>query len=200
MEEAAVLGLLCQPQTKVIASLGNLSVWYSTKNSIGRWSSSSIKVYMEKLNTNTSFTFIESLTNATSQWHSALGVTLTANVNAPASPIRYFGGTASEVTAAGLSVVAGDNGRTTYSYYYEGTWYLYPLDTTKTGNRHVNAQGYILDKNRTASAYIKTALHELGHSLGWEGHSSNVSDVMFGSGSEVTTLTNRDKNHLSQVY
>ena len=83
---------------------------------------------------------------------------------------------------------------------YEGTWYLYPLEVTKTGYRQVSALGCIVDNNRTSAEYIKTALHELGHAVGWNGHSANTSDVMYGYGSSVTVLTNRDKNHLSQVY
>lgn len=59
---------------------------------------------------------------------------------------------------------------------------------------------YIKDNSRTLNEYKKTATHELGHSLGWKGHSSNSNDIMYGTASSVTNLTSRDSNHLSQVY
>ena len=64
----------------------------------------------------------------------------------------------------------------------------------------MGAVGCIIDKDRTTDQYKKTCTHELGHALGWAGHSSNTSDIMYSAGSSVTSLTSRDKNHLSQDY
>lgn len=53
----------------------------------------------------------------------------------------------------------------------------------------------------TSSKYKRQFTHELGHALGWWGHSSNSSDVMYSSAdSSIYTLTSRDKNHLIQNY
>lgn len=52
----------------------------------------------------------------------------------------------------------------------------------------------------TISNYKKTALHEMGHLFGWEGHSSSSRDVMYSGSSSVTSLTLRDANHLRQIY
>lgn len=43
-------------------------------------------------------------------------------------------------------------------------------------------------------------IHEVGHSLGWFGHSTLSSDIMYSYSTENITLTTRDKNHLVQVY
>lgn len=80
----------------------------------------------------------------------------------------------------------------------EGTWTY--GSSSKTGRLVVGAVGCIIDKDRTTDQYKKTCTHELGHALGWAGHSSNTSDIMYSAGSSVTSLTSRDKNHLSQVY
>lgn len=47
---------------------------------------------------------------------------------------------------------------------------------------------------------MNVGIHELGHSMGWHGHSTNSSDVMYTYTNDVKTLTSRYKNHLAQVY
>ena len=39
-----------------------------------------------------------------------------------------------------------------------------------------------------------------GHCLGWKGHSNYASDIMFPSGSTITTLTQVEVEHLKQIY
>ena len=48
----------------------------------------------------------------------------------------------------------------------------------------------------------KTALHEVGHALGLEGHSSNPTDIMYYavSSRQSGTLTGRDKNTMARLY
>ena len=48
--------------------------------------------------------------------------------------------------------------------------------------------------------YTNTATHELGHALGWAGHSTTSTDIMYAAATSITTLTPRDKRHLTQVY
>lgn len=45
-----------------------------------------------------------------------------------------------------------------------------------------------------------TALHEFGHALGIQGHSSNENDIMYAETNQKTTLSRRDINTISLLY
>lgn len=80
-----------------------------------------------------------------------------------------------------------------------GRLIMFPSQTiTYTGVYAV--EGCIIDKEYTLNQTKKTCTHELGHALGWIGHSGTSSDIMYQSGSSITSLTYRDIQHLSQVY
>lgn len=51
-----------------------------------------------------------------------------------------------------------------------------------------------------AKSYRAAFTHELGHGLGWLGHSTSSSNVMYSSGYDNDILTPSDKNHLTQNY
>jgi len=55
------------------------------------------------------------------------------------------------------------------------------------------------DKTFDKSEFYKTALHEIGHSLGL-GHSSNTNDVMYFSSSSATDLSANDSNRMRALY
>ena len=59
---------------------------------------------------------------------------------------------------------------------------------------------YIINKGLGIDAQKKTFTHEVGHALGWFGHSAGNTDVMYAYGSQYLYLTMRDKNHLCQIY
>lgn len=63
------------------------------------------------------------------------------------------------------------------------------------------ARGYIInDSNNTLNIYMNAATHELGHALGWMGHSTDKNDVMGAYSFGLYKLSDHDKCHLSQVY
>lgn len=183
------------------SNLGSLSYWYSDSNTIGRWNSDSLRVYKIKLNSNSSFTFLDSMSHGCSNWSSAINRQVSSGQSSSFSsaPIQYHGGTQAEVNAYGLfTVSSSDNGITAVYAYNEGTWTY--GGSTKTGNLVIQAEGCIVDWGHTANQYKNTCSHELGHALGWYGHSSSSYDVMYTYGTSITSLSNNDKNHLSQVY
>lgn len=53
----------------------------------------------------------------------------------------------------------------------------------------------------TSNMFLSVALHEIGHSLGFAGHSPNENDIMYPVAyKEKTVLTQRDLNTLKMVY
>ncbi len=137
------------------------------------------------------------------QWSNALGITIVSGINSYYSnepQITYYGGTISELsTVWDGDVSSTSTGHTHYSYYYDGPL-CYNGYNYYSGEVMVNAIGYIVDMGNSLPQTKKTCTHELGHALGWMGHSSNDSDIMYLANSYVTSLTSRDINHLSQVY
>lgn len=181
------------------ASLGTLSYWYSDSTTIERWDTHSLTVRAVKLDTLAVFSFNVSLTHACDQWKVPLGLSLYVT-SSTSAPISYYGGTRQALNNLSIfpTIYSGVNGGTINTSYQEGT-YSYGA-TTKTGNVITSSIGYIVDNNRTNNEYKETCTHELGHALGWYGHSSNWNSIMYAYGSSLTTLTYIDKNHLAQVY
>lgn len=185
------------------ATLGTLNCWYSaTASTIGRWDQDSVYVYVNKLNSNSSFELVAHMTNGCSQWGNALGVSLNVTQTDSTAPIKYYGGGTFILFFYGFSVTSDVNGQTNLTATNEGTWTY--GQAIKTGMLISGVSGCIVDNmsgsGRTTTEIKETCIHELGHAMGWYGHSSATTDIMNGNGSSVVTLTYRDKNHLSQVY
>ena len=89
------------------------------------------------------------------------------------------------------------------SMNYSQYAYLNYNGSTKMLKKMISASVFIIDNGRTEAKYNKTFTHELGHALGWLGHSSRTNnnlDIMYAYSSTVQNLTYYDKAHLNQVY
>lgn len=179
----------------------SFSYWYSNSNQIGRWPLYIPVVYIHKLNSNSSFYFTQGMNQAINQWRNTLDIDLSGSTSSTywQSNLRFHGGTVAQINAYGdISYQSGTAGRTEWIWSYEGsatfassTKYIYTISSAK---------GYVLDDGNSQNDTYQTCAHELGHSLGWDGHSSNSSDVMYKISHTQFTLTTRDKRHLQQVY
>ena len=192
------------PEVLPYANLDNLYCWYSDATTASYWTTIPSSIYVNKLNHNSSFDFIAAMRHAVSQWNTALGASMSVvetSSTIESRAIECYGGTTNEIrdTMVFSSVNEGVNGLT----WYKNSSYA---TTVEYNGNHYNISTiskvriYVVDNGRTISRYKKTCTHELGHALGWRGHSSVGSDIMYGSGSTVTSLTARDKNHLRQIY
>lgn len=179
------------------AELGTLSYWYSDSDTIRRWGTIPSSIYSKKLNSTASFYYLIGLDHGISQWNSALSKSMSRGTST--STLSFYGGTKAELDALGtFSLSTTNTGLTLITSSSEGTWKY--GTTSKTGRKISKAVGCVVDKGRTSDQYKKTATHEFAHALGWAGHSSESTDIMYATSSSITTLTTRDKRHLTQVY
>lgn len=182
--------------------IGSLSYWESDDDNIGRWVDKSVMIWSRKLNSNGSFSYTSAVNSAATKWSSALGIPISFTTTNPYAGVFYFGGTSDEITAyTGYEMPSNVTGLTNYtSYMKEGT-------RTYNGNKKnsyafVTVNVFLLDKSRSSIQYANTALHELGHAMGWMGHTSTSypNTVMYPTATTITSLTTCDIRHLSQVY
>lgn len=183
------------------AGLGNIQNWYTNSSEIGRWGTTP-KVWYGTLDSSmTQLTLDGHVTHARSQWNNA-GVPNSYTSDFNSSHIRVRSGTYNSIKKIEVGIQTGDTGLTKRSpatEFSESYWYYqgkYPKSGKKIGGP---VYVYLVTGNRTAAAYKNTTTHELGHALGYFGHSSNSKTVMYGAATEITTLTSNDKVHLNQI-
>lgn len=180
--------------------LGELTYWYSDDDRIGWWTSTP-SVYRIPLNSSFSSVFVSGIAWASSQWGNVDGIGFNYATSQSNADILCYGGTITEIQALGIDIEfsSADVGSTKYNNPPKKGTFTYGTET-KRGYELVNPIVFILDKDRTLNKVKKTSTHEMGHALGWYGHSTNTSDVMCQDYYGIISLSNRDKQHLAQVY
>lgn len=153
------------------------------------------------MNTYTSFYFAGAYSEALYQW-SAAGISTTPfdTVSGSFPDIYCLGGTKSALeNALALEIPAGVNGITWLDYSQTGSldYNGYEKNLCKVNPQVIVA---ISDKGLNSNQTKNTFVHELGHALGWAGHSTDSTDVMYPYGSSIYNLTAHDRNHLVQIY
>ena len=196
----------------------NISYWYSDASSIGYWQTVP-NVYYCLLSGTTYFN--TAMSNGTSKWRNKLGIPVYSistdndeleflNTN----QIQFYQGSDEELIELGIFYISdienhNNLGLTTYNPlgFYMPAIRVHSLlltrnNTTTSYNCYAiqRARGFIRDFGSNTTKYNSVCAHEIGHALGWWGHSSDRSDVMYSPYQGVTSLTDRDKYHLKQVY
>lgn len=212
---AIMFSLLPSVPIKAVSYIGTLPDWKSTGSSIGRWTEPYYKIGAVTVNSN-SYTFntyfTSGMISARDQWDAALGtLSLVYAFDSNDTTFKFFGGTKSEIVNYSSNFNTWDIADNVWGVtkilsnaywgmfsYYNGTSYV-----DKTGVEILGAVGCIVNKGNVTNVANKTkcsCIHEVGHAFGWYDHSASSSDVMYPTVSTNITLTNNDKNHLSQVY
>ena len=197
-----------------LASSYTFTYWYTNTSVIGYWYFTPC-VYYTKLDGSDNFK--TGMQNAVSQWSSALGITIRSshqnvnqNINSSEDfiettfPLHFYGGTPDELEDLGIFTDSKiwDNttlGETYYKSYNSYPDVIYANGSYRTYWRLLNVRGYVKNTNSQTTHYNVCA-HELGHALGWHGHSSNASDLMYTYSNSKTGPQTRDILHLKQIY
>lgn len=187
-------------------------IWHSDANRVGFWPGT-INVHTHTLGTvSNGFSFHYRMLEAQRAWPNALGVTITGVTQAANAQIRSWGGTAQNI--------ADHLGRLTFPYegLAEIVWWTPRAGTITVGGVTRNAYE-LASHNRmwvrqrsTAASWTQddinrtrnTTAHELGHVLGYIGHSPRVAennqDVMWWTNHAGFTLRQNEIRHLRQIY
>ncbi len=183
-------------------SAKNLSYWSSNCYDIG-YMNKSPSLYYKKMDSSSSFPFLTAIQQGRSQWNSALSTSISNPSATNTSAImQFYGGTKQQIKSLGCFVYVDDGGAgaTIYTSENESAIHYY-------GNQRIiehkiwgSKSAVLSDVGLSYNNCIKTTMHEMGHALGWYGHASNSSFVMYQGRSSVTTLKSGEKNHLSQIY
>lgn len=191
-----------------------LPYWYSGSLQVNFWSNMPSKVYVYSFS-GMPDVFRTAMRDSVSAWSSALGYNITyeysPNDSLPTSGIKFFGGDSEQLDTLGVfehdDLLYGNMcGQVISVRNLYTTQFVTPTGDNVSVYKNSIAYGAILNLSSesvspTFNNYLNICLHEMGHALGWYGHSSSSSDVMYKAiRSNNTSLTNRDINHIRQIY
>lgn len=180
-----------------ICSAEELTYFYANEYTIG-YDMYRI-LYSQNIDGFTSANFDTYLSYAKSQWSSTVtGFGIGSNTFG--STIELYGGRESTLEELEPEIVNYWALTNHIEYQWVDT-YTYEGNNVKKYRFYKTKVYCPLQPFATDNSYKNMFTHELGHSVGWNGHSYNSLDVMYTTpSSSRITLTSQDKNHLIQIY
>ena len=190
-------------------------------NVVGFWPGD-INIWVDEIGPQPArFNFLDRVDIARNVWIDALGIRFTNAANDGVANIRAYGGHRNEIQR----YLGNELHYTAYTHRYgvavlQGTIDRH-MGTIEAGGatRHVNrlngtgrrgaivlvfsdSASWWIDDSRMSDFATMTAMQELGHALGYFGHSPNINDVMARttSSSPNETLNPAEIEHLRQIY
>jgi len=159
------------------------------------------------------------LNTAVASWSSALGgVSIERGGNGAANVKVYIGDPIQMRAASGSIGFFSGYAPSRYANYGDGidifgdrTKWALPMhgyiEVYITTGKIADSAGNI-ERLWNSDEILYLTLHELGHALGYEGHSQRLGDVMYGEKDgpgvmqdpPITALSQREKEHLRQIY
>lgn len=146
------------------------------------------------------------------------GTTLKAGANNSTATIKAYAGKGNELEKKyNVDLSGSTNGVLVNGKSYWKSSFLTPITTKSNGMRDVHNKPtecriFIVNKQsagthndktyqkRSAEELQNTTCHELGHILGWDGHSTSTSDLMTGSGTSNNSIMKLTSRDYTQVY
>lgn len=176
-----------------------LDCWHSDSASVAYWTSDPT-LYYTKIDTTSTFYFNNGNSSAVTQWEDALGIDLISGTESSAK-IKCYGATLEYIESVfGVDFDTNTVGLTSSSAYVAGQVTTYLGDSTKTIKRLASATIFIPNLGYNNNTQKEIVVHEYGHALGYNGHSSNSGDVMYPYCHDDYTLSTDDIAHIKQIY
>lgn len=191
----------------------NFSTWYAnTDMDLGNIVMYQTKGYYSykncSNNTATNNRLISEIANSATAWKNGLGISLSSNSSNTSSSNGFvvWCGTRSDLLAEGATISTKQAGFT----YIDDKYSYVGSASYKSGSSTITVGVYKF--SATVPVYVRTdgyssggstantIAHEMGHALGWYGHSKSQSLLMYKSSSSKTSPTSSDIAHLKQVY
>jgi hypothetical protein len=184
-------GFVRAPYSRAIYYTGGAGDYLSQTEGTSRWPESrTIKVYVGQGRS----TFPGIVSKCFDEWSHASGGRIHWTMAANRADANYVIGWTRHQTECAEGTEAGLTTTDTYVDTDDGREYIERAQT----NILTRCDGRPLTDKELA----ETCLHEIGHGLGIEGHSSNPGDIMYYAVSSKQTghLTSRDVNTIGRLY
>ena len=182
----------------------SLPYWYSDENAYYRCANQPIAWYTHYDNLFTTSQFAQSIQHAKNEWtDNGVSVNLTTDITS--SNVKIHGGSWSRMKVINSQLSPQAMGNVEYTSYMQSE-IVYHAGDMIIGNKSYNARMVIVYNETFAEEpdnlyYKNIATHEMGHALGWYGHSDAAGNVMNNSVSKfLTQVGNEDALHLTQIY
>lgn len=206
------------------SNLGEISTWNDIEsNIVGAWTHS-IKIYVEdkthatingEKETEVFNDLDAAYVYAISYWKQQLNINITTTTNKSEADIEFYGINNGDIATLGnigfnLNQITNENnfsflGITTGNLYdsamtFEG-YYIYNGTVKFKKTIEYAKVALVLKSECEYEDYRQAAIHEMGHALGYYGHSGDASGAMFWSANSSNyTLTNKEKQHILNAY
>ena len=182
---------------------GVLPYWHSDREKVGYWPKDNLTYYVDISNT-PDFSLLEGMVaSAFETWEEVIGFLPISVDNKDDADIVIYGATSAKMY--NLFNDESLSGKTIVYSSVEGFGIHSSTRTLKTieyisSPIGKNIDVYILYNANNLIFLQNTVTHEIGHALGWFDHYPTDGYVMYKERRTVSTLSDDEKNHLSQVY
>ena len=181
---------------------GTLTKWGDAERDIIAHWDTVPTIFKKKIGSDASFYFNSAFNTAFLEWEDALGWSLTTTTQEQQADIAVYGGTREElkqIMGANASYLTDSTAGITFPAYDVTGYYRYNGEV-KIYAEMEKATIYIPSDGRPANECRNIVTHELGHALGFLGHSSSSSSVMYPYVSTIYDVQAAEKDHLLQIY